>query len=50
MGNSVWDRFKTGKSGTLWYLKSIAEVDRELGSTPLGEELTRIVARLENLN
>ena len=50
MGNSVWDRFKTGKSGTLWYFKSIAEVDRELGSTPLGEELTRAIARLESLN
>lgn len=50
MGNSVWDRFKTGKSGTLWYFKSIAEVDRQLGSTPLGEELTRAIAQLESLN
>lgn len=49
IGDAVWERFKTGKSETLWYFKSIAEVDRELGSTPLGEELTRVIAQLESL-
>jgi (p)ppGpp synthase/HD superfamily hydrolase len=49
IGDAVWDRFKTGKSGTLWYFRSIAEVDRELGSTHLGEELTRVIAQLEKV-
>lgn len=47
IGDKVWERFKTGKSGTLWYFKSIAEVDKELGSSYLGAELVRVVARLE---
>ena len=47
IGDVVWDRFKTGKAGTIWYFSSIAEVDRELGSTYLGQELTRLTARLK---
>ena len=47
IGDKVWDRFKTGKTGTLWYFKSIAEVDRELGSSYLGKELVRVIAQLE---
>ena len=47
IGDIVWDRFKMGRSGTIWYFSSIAEVDRELGSTYLGEELTRVTAQLE---
>ena len=50
IGDKVWERFKTGKSETLWYFKSIAEVDRQLGSSYLGEELVRVVAQLEQTN
>ena len=46
IGDVVWDKFKAGKAGTIWYFSSIAEVDRELGSTYLGEELTRVTAQL----
>ena len=47
IGDKVWERFKTGKTGTLWYFKSIAEVDRQLGSSYLGAELVRVVAQLQ---
>lgn len=45
IGDIIWERFKTGKSGTLWYFNSIAEVDKDNGSSYLGEELTRIIAQ-----
>ena len=47
--DTIWDRFKTGKTGTLWYFKSIVEIDRELGSSYLGQELNRIVMELEKI-
>ena len=50
IGDEIWERFKTGKTGTLWYFKSIAEVDKELGSSYLGEELVRVIAQLEQPN
>lgn len=49
IGDAIWERFKTGKAGTVWYLKSIAEVDKQLGSSYLGEELSRIVVQLEKI-
>ncbi len=50
IGDAIWERFKTGKAGTLWYFRSIVEVDRELGSSYLGEELTRVIAALEKID
>ena len=50
IGDAIWERFKTGKVGTLWYFRSIVEVDRELGSSYLGEELTRVIAELEKMD
>ena len=50
MGEALWDRFNGGKEGTLWYYRSLVEAFREAsGSTPLVEELDRVVSELERL-
>jgi hypothetical protein len=46
-GEKVWDRFKGGKEGTLWYYSSLLEVDRAAGGSWLGEQLARVIAELE---
>jgi GTP pyrophosphokinase len=48
-GENVWKRFSGGKDGTLWYYRSLVEVFRESGSSPLLEELDRVVSTLESL-
>ncbi len=49
LGEEVWERFKGGKEGTLWYYRSLVEAFRKTGSTPLIEELERVVSELEEL-
>jgi (p)ppGpp synthase/HD superfamily hydrolase len=48
-GEAVWDRFTGGKEGSLWYYRTLANVFREKGSTPLVEEFDRVVSELERL-
>ena len=48
-GEAVWQRFKGGKEGTLWYYRSLVEAFRAHGSSPLVDELTRTVAAIERL-
>lgn len=48
-GESVWKRFSGGKDGSLWYYRSLVEVFREHGTSPLLEELDRVVTTLEAL-
>ncbi|MCA1990431.1 MAG: HD domain-containing protein [Coleofasciculus sp. S288] len=49
LGDALWDRFQGGKHGTLWYYRSLVDVFRTVGSTPLIEELDRAVTELEYL-
>lgn len=49
LGETVWERFKGGKEGTLWYYRSLVVAFRQTGSTPLIEELERVVLELEHL-
>jgi len=49
LGDTVWERFKGGKNGTLWYYRSLVEAFRTTGATPLIEELERVVGELEYL-
>lgn len=53
LGDSVWERFKGGKEGTLWYYRSLVRVFRQIESTPVLEpvidELARTVQELERL-
>ena len=49
LGEAVWERFKGSKEATLWYYRSLVEAFRQTGSTPLLEELERVVLELEEL-
>lgn len=50
LGESVWQRFKGGgKEGTLWYYRSVVNALREAESTPIVEDLDRVVTELEEL-
>jgi (p)ppGpp synthase/HD superfamily hydrolase len=48
-GESVWDRFKAGKEGALWYYRSLVTAFREHGRTALVDELDRVVTEMERL-
>ena len=47
-GDSVFERFHGRKDGTLWYYRALVTEFRAAGSTPLVEELDRVVTALEN--
>ena len=49
LGETVWERFKGGKDGTLWYYRAVVEAFIAKGKTALIEELERVVAELEQL-
>jgi (p)ppGpp synthase/HD superfamily hydrolase len=44
IGDRVWDRFKGGKDGTIWYYQSLSELFSKHYPSPLAAELARIVA------
>jgi (p)ppGpp synthase/HD superfamily hydrolase len=47
-GDAVWDKFKGGKAGTLWYYQSfLQEVRRRGCDSPMVQELDKIVRRWE---
>ena len=45
----VWELFKGGKQGTLWYYRSLVAAFHEADSTPIVVELDRLVTELERL-
>jgi len=49
LGESLWQRFRGGREGTLWYHRRVAEILKAAGTTPLVEELERAVGALEEL-
>jgi GTP pyrophosphokinase len=49
LGDALWDCFKGGKNGTLWYYRSLVEAFHTAESTPLVDELERTVSELEGL-
>ena len=49
MGETLWERFHGGKTGTLWYYRSLVDVLRTTGPMPLIEELERVVSEIEAL-
>ena len=50
-GDQVWERFRAGRDGTLWYYRAVVEALRPEGnSTLLFEELEEAVGRLEGLD
>ena len=48
-GDAVFNRFQGRKQGTLWYYRALVDVFRKAGTSPLVEELDRVVTELESL-
>ena len=48
-GESVWGHFRGGREGTLWYYRAVADVLKQSGTSPLVEELDRVVGEIERL-
>jgi hypothetical protein len=49
LGDEVWTRFTGGRDGTLWYYRSLINAFRQAGSSPLIDELDRVISELEKL-
>ncbi len=45
-GDALWQSFRGGRDGTLWYLRSVVEVLQASGGNPLVDELARAVSEL----
>jgi GTP pyrophosphokinase len=48
-GESVWDHFRGGREGTLWYYRAVADALEQSGAGPLTEELDRVICEIEQL-
>lgn len=48
-GESVWNHFRGGRDGTLWYFRQTVETLKSFPPHPLVEELDRTVAQLAHL-
>ena len=49
LGEDLWNRFTGRREGTLWYYRSMVNALRAAGSSPVVEELDRVVTELESL-
>ncbi|OPY87120.1 MAG: hypothetical protein A4E73_03761 [Syntrophaceae bacterium PtaU1.Bin231] len=49
MGEALWERFNASREETLWYYRELVAAFREGGTTPLIEELERVVNELISL-
>jgi len=49
MGEGIWERFRGGRDGTLWYFRSVVETLKQAGGSPLVDELDRTVAELSRV-
>lgn len=49
-GECVWERFKGGKEGTLWYYRSLLEVFRQTDTSAMVQEFAWVVERIEALD
>lgn len=47
LGDSLWQRFNGGKEGTLWYYRAATNALKDAGTSPIIEELERVVSELE---
>lgn len=46
-GGGVWDRFRGGHEGSLWYYRSLLEIFKEIGPYDLADELERVLNQIE---
>lgn len=49
VGDMVWDRFRGGLMGTLWYYRSLLDVFLATGNDPLTREFKQLVLEMERL-
>jgi len=49
IGDELWNRFKGGKDGTLWYYRALVTAFSKAGPSPLLDELDRTVSELERV-
>ncbi len=49
VGEALWSRFQGRKIGTLWYYRAVLEAFRQVETTPIIQELDRVVQELEQL-
>jgi (p)ppGpp synthase/HD superfamily hydrolase len=49
LGQEVWQRFKGGQEGTLWYYHELVDIFSDLGPQSLAEELKRVIDQLDSL-
>lgn len=49
-GPSTLGRFNGGREGTLWYYKELVSIFRQVESSPMVEELSRVVYLIERLS
>lgn len=47
IGDALWERFKGGKEGTLWYYRALVEAFRAAGELPMLDALEQVVSELE---
>lgn len=48
-GPSVWENFRGGRDGTLWYYRSVVDILRQASHNPLLVDLEKRVGELESL-
>jgi (p)ppGpp synthase/HD superfamily hydrolase len=46
----VWERFNGGRDGTLWYYRTLVTAFKSHGTSPLVEELDRVVTEIERVS
>ena len=48
-GNIVWESFKGGRAGTLWYFGELVREFERAGTENIGKELSRVVDEIESM-
>ncbi len=48
-GNAVWERFRAGKQGALWYYRALVTAFQAHGKSELIDELDRVVTEIEKI-
>ena len=46
-GEAIWEHFRGGRDGTLWYYRSVCRILQEAGPAMLAEELACMLAQFE---
>lgn len=47
LGEKLWDFFSGGRDGVLWYYRTLVDILQQAGTSPLVDELGRVVSQIE---